>query len=101
MIKDAAHLAGQPIKLLASPWSPPGWMKTTGEMNHGGKLLAGCRAVWAEYLARYCKGYAQEGIPNWACRPDQPKANQTWDSCVYTGEEERDFVKSFLDQLRA
>jgi glucosylceramidase len=97
MIKDAARFAGQPIKLLASPWSPPGWMKTTGEMNRGGKLLEGCRAVWAEYLARYCKGCAQEGIPIWALSvQNEPKATQSWDSCIYTGEEERDFVKLFL-----
>ena len=38
MIKEAFAAAGGPFKLFASPWSPPAWMKTTGQMNHGGKL---------------------------------------------------------------
>ena len=38
MIKEADSVAGQPLKLLASPWSPPAWMKTNGQMNLGGKL---------------------------------------------------------------
>ena len=43
-IQAAQRVAGRPIKLLASPWSPPAWMKTNGQMNDGGKLRADCRA---------------------------------------------------------
>ena len=35
-IKDALELSLEPIKILASPWSPPSWMKTNNQMNHGG-----------------------------------------------------------------
>ncbi|HOT93558.1 MAG TPA: glucosylceramidase, partial [Anaerolineae bacterium] len=38
MIKAAMAVTGGALKLFASPWSPPAWMKTNGEMNHGGKL---------------------------------------------------------------
>ncbi len=36
-IKDAIQIRGTPMKLFISPWSPPGWMKDTGQMNRGGK----------------------------------------------------------------
>jgi glucosylceramidase len=97
MIKEAAKAAGQPIKLLASPWSPPSWMKTNGEMNHGGKLKPEYRQAWAEYYIRYIREYEKEGLPIWALTvQNEPMAVQTWDSCIYTAEEERDFVRDYL-----
>ena len=50
MIVRAKDAAGEEIELLASPWSPPAYMKTNGEMNHGGKLKEEYRARWAEIL---------------------------------------------------
>ncbi len=96
-IKDAMKTAQREIKLFASPWSPPGWMKTTGIMNRGGKLKEEMREVWAKYYVKYIGEYAKEGIKIWGLTvQNEPKATQTWDSCVYTAEEERDFVKYFL-----
>ena len=37
-IKEALEKASVPIHIMASPWSPPPWMKTNNQMNHGGKL---------------------------------------------------------------
>ena len=37
-IKAALEKASTPIHVMASPWSPPPWMKTNNQMNHGGKL---------------------------------------------------------------
>ena len=39
VLKEAEKIAGQSLKLLASPWSPPAWMKSNQKMSHGGKLL--------------------------------------------------------------
>ena len=39
MIKAAEAKAGQALTLLASPWSPPAYMKDTKDVDHGGKLL--------------------------------------------------------------
>jgi len=50
MVREAEAARKGRIMLLASPWSPPGWMKSNGEMNHGGKLLPQYREVWARYL---------------------------------------------------
>ena len=96
-IRAAFQVAGGPIKMFASPWSPPSWMKTNGEMNHGGKLRPEYRDAWARYYAKYVKVYAEEGIPMWGLSvQNEPEAKQTWDSCIYTGAEERDFVRDYL-----
>ena len=97
MIKSAMELAGGALKLFASPWSPPAWMKTSGEMNHGGKLKPEYRDAWAHYYCRYIREYEKAGIPIWGLSvQNEPLAIQTWDSCIYTGEEERDFVRDHL-----
>src|SRR5512146_1840597 len=58
-IRAAMQVAGRPIKLFASPWSPPAWMKTNGQMNFGGKLKPEFRSAWARYYARYVKAYQE------------------------------------------
>lgn len=97
LIKDAMAVAGSEIKIVSSPWSPPAWMKTNGQMNHGGKLKPECRDTWALYYAKYIKAYRNEGIDIWAITvQNEPAAVQVWDSCVYSAEEEGQFVKDHL-----
>jgi glucosylceramidase len=85
------------IKLLISPWSPPAWMKTNEMMNRGGKLKKDYYDAWALYYVKFIKSYQQMGIDTFAITvQNEPNAVQTWDSCTYTGEEERDFVKNHL-----
>jgi len=96
-IQAAQRVAPQPIRILASPWSPPGWMKTNGDMNHGGTLLPQYRQTWARCYVRFIQAYAAEGIPIWGVSvQNEPMAAQTWDSCTYTAEAERDFVRDHL-----
>lgn len=97
MIREAINLSGDKIRLFASPWSPPAWMKTNGTMNNGGKLKPEYRQTWADYYVRYIQEYGREGISIWGLTvQNEPEATQTWDSCRYTGEEERDFVRDYL-----
>ncbi|OAM89538.1 glucosylceramidase [Termitidicoccus mucosus] len=97
LIKDALALVPGGLRLLASPWSPPAWMKTNNEMNRGGWLRPECREAWALYFAKYISAYAAEGIPIWAVTvQNEPAVVQKWDSCIYSAEDERDFVKRFL-----
>jgi len=101
-IKDAMAVPGARFKIFASPWSPPAWMKTNGEMNHGGKLKPEYAGVWARYFAEYIKAYAKEGINIWGVTvQNEPAAVQSWDSCIYSAEEERDFVKNHLGPILA
>ena len=96
-IKEALNKASSPIFLMASPWSPPPWMKTNDQMNHGGKLKQEFQDTWAEYYCKYIEFYERDGVPIWGISvQNEPEAVQAWDSCIYTGEEERDFIKNFL-----
>jgi glucosylceramidase len=96
-IKAAQQVAVRPLKLLVSPWSPPAWMKSNGEMNNGGHLLPQYRLAWARCYVRFIEEYKKEGVPVWGVSvQNEPAANQRWDSCLYTAEEERDFVRDFL-----
>ena len=94
---QAMTTADTPLFLLASPWSPPGWMKTNGEMNGGGTLLPEFRSTWAAYVSRYLDSMSARGVPIQALSvQNEPAARQTWDSCEYSAAEERDFVKHHL-----
>lgn len=96
-IKAAQKVAVQPLKLLVSPWSPPAWMKSNGQMNHGGKLLPQYRQTWARCFVRFIEAYEKEGVRVWGVSvQNEPAATQTWDSCIYSAEEERDFVREHL-----
>ncbi len=102
-IQAAQKVAPKPIKLLVSPWSPPGWMKSNGQMNHGGKLLPQYREAWAKCYVKFIQAYSALGIPIWGVSvQNEPAATQRWDSCIYSAEEERDFVRDWLGpQLHA
>lgn len=97
LLRAATEVAGQPLRLLASPWSPPAWMKSTGAMNGGGRLRPEYREAWARYFVKFIEAYEAEGIPIWGVSvQNEPEATQRWDSCLHTPEEERDFVRDFL-----
>ncbi|MBN8525217.1 MAG: glycoside hydrolase family 30 protein [Planctomycetes bacterium] len=97
LVKRARAIAGDGLRIFASPWSPPGWMKTTGIMNRGGRLKAECRDAWAQCYVRFIRAYEAEGVPIWGVTvQNEPAASQPWDSCEYTAEEERDFIRDHL-----
>jgi len=96
-IKAALATAKTPFKLFASPWSPVAWMKTNNDMLKGGQLKPEYADAWADYYGRFVKAYAREGIQIWGLTvQNEPMASQTWESCIFTGEEERDFVREHL-----
>ena len=96
-IKQAAAAAGGKLTLYASPWSPPAWMKDNNDILHGGKLKTEYYQAWANYFAKFIKAYEKEGIPVWGLTiQNEPMAKQTWESCIFTAEEERDFLKKYL-----
>lgn len=96
-IKRALKKSKEGFPLFASPWSPPAWMKTNGEMNNGGKLKDDCKQTWAHYYVKYIRAYKQEGIDIWGLTvQNEPQAVQIWDSCIYSGEEEGLFIKEYL-----
>ncbi|HEX5654182.1 MAG TPA: glycoside hydrolase family 30 protein [Chitinophagaceae bacterium] len=96
-IKKAQEAAGGKINLFASPWSPPAWMKDNNDMLQGGKLKPDFYDSWATYYTKFIKEYEKNGIPVWGISvQNEPMAKQRWESCIYTAEEERDFLKNHL-----
>jgi glucosylceramidase len=96
-IKAAQKAAGKDLLLFASPWSPPPWMKSNGDMCHGGRLLDEYYQTWANYFVRYLQEYKKEGVPFFGVTvQNEAIAVQTWESCLYTAEEEAVFVTRFL-----
>ena len=85
------------IKFLASPWSPPKFMKSNKMLVLGGRLLEKYKQTWAEYLTKYIKEYEKENIKiDYITVQNEPNAIQVWESCLYTADEERDFVINYL-----
>ena len=96
-IKKAIAAAGGNLTMFVSPWSPPGYMKDNNDMLHGGKLKPEYFQTWADYYAKFIKAYEKAGIPVWGMTiQNEPMATQRWESCIYTADDERDFLKNYL-----
>lgn len=97
MLEDAKKTAGENLKLMLTPWSPPAFMKTNGKRTGGGKLKPEYRKLWAEYICRYIREFQNRGFEVQRISiQNEPKAVQTWDSCLFTAEEEKSFLRDFL-----
>jgi glucosylceramidase len=96
LIHDALK-ANPDLLFYGSPWSPPAWMKDNNDMLHGGKLLPEYRASWADYFSKWITAYEAQGVTVWGITvQNEPEAVQSWESCIYTPEETRDFVADYL-----
>jgi len=97
LIKRALDATGGKLTLFASPWSPPAFMKDNNNMLRGGKLKPEFYQSWATYYTKFINSYEKEGIPVWGITiQNEPMATQTWESCIFFAEEERDFLKNYL-----
>ena len=97
MLDDAEKAAGRKIPLMLSPWSPPAYMKSNGKREGGGKLLAEYADTWADYLCRYILEYKKRGyLVKAVTLQNEPKAVQRWDSCIFTAQEEKAFLKEHM-----
>lgn len=96
-IKAATAAAGGKLTLYVSPWSPPAFMKDNNDVLHGGKLKPEFAQSWANFYIKFINAYEKAGIPVWGLSvQNEPMATQKWESCKFTAEEERDFVKNYL-----
>lgn len=97
MLQDAEASYGGKLEIMLSPWSPPAYMKTNRERNHGGKLKEPYWRRWAEYICRYIREFRSRGFRvTMLTLQNEPKAVQTWDSCIYTAQEEKRFLRDFM-----
>ena len=88
---------------FAAPWSPPGWMKTTGNFIDG-HFKDGCEQAYANYLAAYVRECAKRGIPVRAVTAQNEAAlstRGTYPSCVFSAEQEAEVAKRLAAKLKA
>jgi len=98
LLHEANSASGDRMRILASPWSPPAWMKTNNRMDDGGALRSEYAPAWAQYYVKFVRAMQdEEGISIWALTvQNEPQAKQVWESCLYTPAQERDFVRDHL-----
>lgn len=90
----------QDIVFLASPWSPPKFMKTNKLLTLGGRLKEKYKSLYADYLLKYIKSYQDEGITiSYLTIQNEPNALQIWESCLYSPEEEIDLLVNYIYPL--
>jgi O-glycosyl hydrolase len=85
------------LKFVASPWSPPAWMKIGGRLT-GGAIDPVAFRPFALYLARFVEAYREEGIPIHAITvQNEPEyAPRTYPTCRWTADEQRRFIRDHL-----
>lgn len=97
LLDRAQRVYGEALEIMLTPWSPPAYMKTNGQREHGGGLKEAYKGVWAEYICRYIKEYRKCGYKvKRMSLQNEPKAVQTWDSCVYNAQEEKEFLRDHM-----
>lgn len=97
MLEDIRKVAGDELKLMLTPWSPPAFMKSNGDRKEGGRLKPEYRPMWAEYICRYIKEFRDRGYHvQRISLQNEPKAVQKWDSCLFSAEDEKVFLRDFM-----
>ncbi len=118
IVKEALTLAAPDAEVMLSPWSPPWQWKTPPETHvndaaaygnekvvaaaepsrcGGGRLKREYYQAWARYITMYIQAYLAEGIPvTMLSVQNEADAATPWDSCLWSAEEERDFLQEAL-----
>ena len=120
-VKEAMKVRSD-LKVWASPWSPPAWMKVnehystragdwggrTGgnRMNPGAQVLNNATAfkmqeqyleAYALYFSKFVQAYAKEGVPLFAVMPQNEIAySPNWPSCTWRAEDLSYFIGGYL-----
>jgi glucosylceramidase len=107
-----ASWGGPPFSLLASPWSPPAWLKTNGKMSGkpakkhklaGASLLPdsgghSAASTWALYFSRFISEYAARGADiDYVTAQNEPTNFPcSWESCHFTPASQASFIAEHL-----
>jgi len=97
------------LKIVASPWTAPAWMKTnqdwytsgSAENNYqgtGGELKHEYQEAFANYFIRYLKAYKSRGVSIWGVTPvNEPYGNNgQWESMNFTAQTQKNFITKYL-----
>ncbi|VIO88727.1 Uncharacterized protein BM_BM6281 [Brugia malayi] len=104
-IKQAVSLTDGVLKLFASPWSAPGWMKTSGQMIGGGTLRGppngSYHVTWANHYVKFLETYKKNGVTFWGLTvQNEPVSgidlSYKWQTMYFSPKAEGDFIKNHL-----
>uniref|UniRef100_A0A915E836 Glucosylceramidase n=1 Tax=Ditylenchus dipsaci TaxID=166011 RepID=A0A915E836_9BILA len=104
-INKAQELANGNLKMFASPWSAPGWMKDSGRMKGGVSLKGPFNGkyyeTYAKYFVRFLEEYAKHGINFWAITiQNEPSTaldpNWGWQTMWLSAKQQRGFANALL-----
>jgi len=95
IIKEALKI-NPALKIMASPWSPPIWMKSNG-LSMGGHLLKEYYNTYALYFAKYIKAMHAKGIHiNSLTMQNEPEHGGNNPSLLMTATEQKEFLRDYL-----
>ncbi len=85
------------IKIVATPWSPPGWMKSTASME-GGTLNPDSYVPYANYFVKYIQAYQAQGVPIYAVTAQNEPLYQPvgYPGMSFPAEQEANFIANNL-----
>ena len=85
------------LRVMASPWSPPAWMKTSQSLIQGALLPTAYKPL-ANYFVRYIQAYEKAGVPIYAVTPQNEPLNvpDTYPGMNMAAGEQAVFVRDFL-----
>jgi len=89
------------MKIIATPWSAPAWMKTNNDLygggNNPGKLKTNCYDVYSRYFVKYIQTMEAAGIPIEAITPQNEPLN-AWNNpaMLMESNEQANFIKNYL-----
>ena len=117
----AARQINPDLRIWASPWCPPPWMKTNNhyasavrpsgekdvngllpreaiaEFSTGFRMEEGYLKTYADYFARFIKAYEAEGLPLECIHvQNEPCSNQVFPSCKWRTEDLTFFLGHYL-----
>lgn len=91
------------LKIFASPWSPPAWMKKSGKMDGVDYKKSTLRKekkvykAYAKFFAEYAKAYKENGVDiSRICIQNEPDISTKYPSCVMSAQEMHHFAKKYM-----
>lgn len=90
------------MKVHASPWSPPGWLKDTNKMCGGGSLIDDDKyyKAYALYFLKLIESYKEKGFDiNRVNIQNEPDVSPAYPSCVMPDWQMNKFIKNYLHPL--
>jgi O-glycosyl hydrolase len=89
--------------VYAVPFTPPLRWKSNQQLRQGGSLLRECYREYAEYLADFVDYYRKaHGLTiDVLSLQNEPNVSAPWDSCQWTGNELRDFLKVLAPEFQS